>query len=98
VDTQDFFVKAVGSLRKVSLAFGPDGRSRGEATVIFSDSTKAAEALEKFNGVKVDNRPMRVRKIGIPYYCPSALISSRLRSWAVQRRQRLRVWRIVWRM
>jgi THO complex subunit 4 len=44
----------------VTLAYGPDGRSRGEATVLFGESTKAAEALKKFNGVKVDNRPMRV--------------------------------------
>lgn len=57
---QDFFHKAVGAVKKVLVSYGPNGRSRGEATVIFSKSTKAAEAQKQFNGVKVDDKAMRV--------------------------------------
>jgi len=44
----------------VSLAYGPDGKSRGEATVIFSKPGSAAEAHKEYNNVGVDGRPMRV--------------------------------------
>lgn len=58
---QDFFQKAIGNVKKVLLSYGPNGRSRGEATVIFNKLTKAAEAMSKYNGVKVDDKPLRVR-------------------------------------
>ncbi|TKA83627.1 hypothetical protein B0A55_00450 [Friedmanniomyces simplex] len=61
---KDFFTKAVGAVKKVLLSYGPNGRSRGEATVIFSKSTKAAEAQKQFNGVKVDDKAMRVEIVG----------------------------------
>lgn len=43
------------------LSYGPNGKSRGEATIIFSKHTQAIEAQKQFNTVKVDNRPMKVR-------------------------------------
>ncbi|KAK0277452.1 RNA-binding RNA annealing protein [Friedmanniomyces endolithicus] len=61
---KDFFTKAVGAVKKVLLSYGPNGRSRGEATVIFNKSTKAIEAQEAFNGVKVDDKAMRVEIVG----------------------------------
>ncbi|KAK3073046.1 RNA-binding RNA annealing protein [Teratosphaeriaceae sp. CCFEE 6253] len=61
---KDFFTKAVGAVKKVLLAYGPTGRSRGEATVIFSKPSKALEAQKQFNGVKVDDKAMRVEIVG----------------------------------
>jgi len=43
------------------LTYGPTGRSRGTATIIFSKAGSAAQAARELNGVKVDNRAMKVR-------------------------------------
>lgn len=58
---QDFFSKAVGHVKKALLSYGPNGRSRGEATIIFSKPDSAAKAQKEYNGVGVDGKPMRVR-------------------------------------
>ena len=42
------------------MVYGPNGQSRGIATVIFSKPTAAAKAVKELNGVKVDGRPMKV--------------------------------------
>jgi len=39
--------------------YGPNGRSRGSATIIFRDANAATKALE-LDGVRVDNRLLRV--------------------------------------
>jgi THO complex subunit 4 len=43
------------------LTYGPNGRSRGTATIVFAKSGSAAQAARELNGVKVDNRAMKVR-------------------------------------
>ncbi|EMC91922.1 hypothetical protein BAUCODRAFT_152279 [Baudoinia panamericana UAMH 10762] len=68
---KDFFAKAVGSVKKVLLSYGPNGRSRGEATVIFSKPNAAAEAMKQFNNVKVDNRPMKIEIVGSSIAAPA---------------------------
>ncbi|KAL1634889.1 RNA-binding RNA annealing protein [Neofusicoccum ribis] len=60
---KEYFAKSVGPVKKVLLTYGPNGQSRGVATVIFSKVTAAAEAAAAHNGLKVDNRPMRVEVI-----------------------------------
>ncbi|GME24885.1 rna annealing protein [Neofusicoccum parvum] len=60
---REYFAKSVGPVKKVLLTYGPNGQSRGVATVIFSKVTAAAEAAAAHNGLKVDNRPMRVEVI-----------------------------------
>lgn len=57
---QDYFGQTVGSIKKVLLQYGPTGRSRGIATIIFGKPDAGAEAARKLDGVKVDNKPMRV--------------------------------------
>nr|POE72385.1 mrna export protein mlo3 [Quercus suber] len=49
---------------KVLLSYGPNGRSRGEATVTFNTATGAAEAQKQYHGVKVDNRAMKIEIVG----------------------------------
>lgn len=65
---QDFFSKAVGHVKKVLLSYAPNGRSRGEASVVFSRPDSAARAQKEFNNVGVDGRPMKVRCIA-SYWC-----------------------------
>lgn len=55
-------------MKRVILNYGPNGRSRGSATVMFHKPTAAAEAV-KYDGTKVDGRPMRV--------CSSAILCIR---------------------
>ena len=59
---QDYFGKTVGSVKKVLLTYGPEGRSRGIAQITFSSPTSGNQAAKQLDGVKVDNRPMKVRK------------------------------------
>lgn len=42
------------------LTYGPSGRSRGTATIVFAKPESAAKAARELNGVKVDNRAMKV--------------------------------------
>ncbi len=58
---QDYFTQTVGTAKKVFLTYGPTGRSRGVATIIFSDPAAGAKAAKQLDGVKVDNRAMKVR-------------------------------------
>ncbi|KAF4540467.1 RNA recognition motif containing protein [Lasiodiplodia theobromae] len=60
---KEYFAKSVGPVKKVLLTYGPNGQSRGVATVIFTKPNAAAEAAAAHNGLKVDNRPMRVEVI-----------------------------------
>lgn len=56
---QDYFSASVGPVKKVILNYGPTGRSRGSATVVFSKPTGGAEAV-KLDGTIVDGKKMRV--------------------------------------
>lgn len=47
------------------LTYGPNGVSRGIATIIFNKPGTANEALVKLNGLLVDKRPMKVRLLNI---------------------------------
>ena len=43
------------------LTYGPNGVSRGIATIIFSKASSANDALVQLNGMLVDKRPMKVK-------------------------------------
>ncbi|USW57252.1 Putative RNA recognition motif domain, nucleotide-binding alpha-beta plait domain superfamily [Septoria linicola] len=59
---KDYFSASVGPVKKVILNYGPTGRSRGSATVVFSKSTGGAEAV-KLDGTIVDGKKMRIEVI-----------------------------------
>lgn len=42
------------------MSYGPNGESRGVATIIFAKADGAAKAVKELDGIKVDNRPMKV--------------------------------------
>ncbi|KAH7385739.1 hypothetical protein BKA66DRAFT_569575 [Pyrenochaeta sp. MPI-SDFR-AT-0127] len=62
---QDYFAGAVGVGRpkKILLQYGPNGRSLGSATIIFNKHEQAVKATNALNGVKIDNRPVRVEML-----------------------------------
>ncbi|KAB8342815.1 hypothetical protein FH972_022413 [Carpinus fangiana] len=59
VQIKDYFAKTIGGVKKVFLTYGPNGQSRGIATITFVDAQKASKTAKELNGVKVDNRPMK---------------------------------------
>lgn len=56
---KDYFSTSVAPVKKVILNYGPTGRSRGSATVFFSRSGAAADAV-RLDGTPVDGKKMRI--------------------------------------
>jgi THO complex subunit 4 len=54
------------------LQYGPTGRSLGSATIIFSKHEQAVKATSALNGVKIDNRPVRVEMLVSAANLPAA--------------------------
>ena len=50
----------MGPVKKAMLTYGPNGVSRGIATILFSKPGSANDALVQLNGMLVDKRPMKV--------------------------------------
>lgn len=45
------------------MQYGPNGRSLGSATIIWNKHDQAVQATNKLNGVRIDNRPVRVEML-----------------------------------
>jgi len=60
---KEYFVKSVGAVKRVTITYGPNGISRGIATIIFAKPGSANEALVKLNGLLVDKRPMKIEVV-----------------------------------
>ncbi|TGO76654.1 hypothetical protein BELL_0144g00170 [Botrytis elliptica] len=58
---KEYFHEAKLHTKIVQLVYGPNGTSRGEANITFHRQGDAAAAVSKLNGVKVDNRSLRVQ-------------------------------------
>ena len=54
----------VGPLLKHSLNFDARGRSKGSAEVVFRRAQDAQAAMRKYDGVKLDGKPMRIEEVG----------------------------------
>lgn len=57
---KEYFNKAIGPVKRVELSYGPGGQSRGVATISFVRAETATKAVNQLNGVKVDDRPIRI--------------------------------------
>ena len=57
---QDYFGQTIGHVKKALLTYGPNGRSRGTATIIFRNGDAGQKAVKQLDGVKVDSKPMKV--------------------------------------
>ncbi|KAA6406791.1 MAG: rna recognition motif containing [Lasallia pustulata] len=60
---KEYFGKSVGPVKRVTITYGPNGVSRGIATIIFGLPGSANEALTKLNGLLIDKRPMKVEVV-----------------------------------
>lgn len=60
---KEYFSKAIGHVKTCSLSYGPNGVSRGIATIVFSKNGDAEKAAATYNGVLVDKRPMKVELV-----------------------------------
>ncbi|PWA03287.1 hypothetical protein BB558_000546 [Smittium angustum] len=58
-DLRELF-QQVGHVRKAALNFDSRGKSKGNGEVVFSKSSDAYRAVEKYNGVTLDGRPMKI--------------------------------------
>jgi THO complex subunit 4 len=63
---KEYFTKVVGPIKRCVITYGPNGQSRGIATVEFMRPAHAATAAQKYNGVEVDKRPMKVELVVDP--------------------------------
>ncbi|KJZ80223.1 hypothetical protein HIM_00073 [Hirsutella minnesotensis 3608] len=57
---KEYFVQAVGPIKRVDLVYGPNSVSRGIANVTFHKPDGASRAFQKLNGLLVDNRPIKI--------------------------------------
>lgn len=57
---KEYFVQAVGPIKRVDLVYGPNSVSRGIANVTFHKPDGASKAFQKLNGLLVDNRPIKI--------------------------------------
>lgn len=60
---KEYFVKSVGTVKRVTITYGPNGVSRGIATIIFVKPGSANDAAIKLNGLLVDKRPMKIEVV-----------------------------------
>ncbi|KAG8527763.1 uncharacterized protein KY384_007917 [Bacidia gigantensis] len=60
---KEYFTKSVAPVKRAMLTYGPNGVSRGVATIIFSKPGSANDALLKLNGMLVDKRPMKIEVV-----------------------------------
>ncbi|PVU87691.1 hypothetical protein BB560_006451 [Smittium megazygosporum] len=64
-DLRELF-QQIGTVRKATLNFDHRGRSKGNGEVVFSKESEAYRALEKYNGVTLDGRPMKIEVVVMP--------------------------------
>ncbi|KAK5165436.1 RNA-binding RNA annealing protein [Saxophila tyrrhenica] len=60
---QDYFGQTIGNVKRAMLTYGPSGRSRGTATIVFRKGDAGQKAVKQLDGVKVDGKPMRVELV-----------------------------------
>ncbi|KAF9190896.1 hypothetical protein BGZ50_009774 [Haplosporangium sp. Z 11] len=65
-DLKLVFTSRVGPLKKCTLMYDQNGKSNGTALVHFTRVGDAAIAMQKFNGVPLDGRPMRIELVVAP--------------------------------
>ncbi|KAJ5939007.1 mRNA export protein mlo3 [Penicillium verhagenii] len=60
---KEYFTKSAGPVKKVMLTYNQNGTSRGIASIIFAKADTAAKAAKELNGLLVDGRAIKVRKL-----------------------------------
>uniref|UniRef100_A0ACD5U922 Uncharacterized protein n=1 Tax=Avena sativa TaxID=4498 RepID=A0ACD5U922_AVESA len=62
-DVQELFSE-IGELKRYSVNYDKDGKSQGSAQVVFARKVDALDAIERYNGVQLDGKPMKIELIG----------------------------------
>ncbi|KKA30264.1 hypothetical protein TD95_002218 [Thielaviopsis punctulata] len=57
---KEYFVQAVGPIKRVEISYGPNSQSRGIANVTFTKADGATKAFKTLNGLLVDGRPIKI--------------------------------------
>jgi len=57
---QEYLMQTVGPVKRAEIAYGPNGESRGAATVIFVHLDSATKAAKVLKDVLLDKRPLKV--------------------------------------
>jgi len=78
VQIKEYFSTTVGSVKKVLLSYGPNGKSRGVATISFSRGDSAAKAAKELDGLKVDSRPMKIEVLLAAKQAPAPIAAKSL--------------------
>ncbi|KAI9893408.1 MAG: hypothetical protein M1814_006705 [Vezdaea aestivalis] len=60
---KDYFAQTIAPVKRVQLTYGPNGQSRGVATVVFFANDSASKAMTAMNGVKVDGKSIKVELV-----------------------------------
>ncbi|KAK4142969.1 uncharacterized protein C8A04DRAFT_29369 [Dichotomopilus funicola] len=60
---KEYFSQSVGQVKKVEIAYGPGGQSRGNAHVTFQHADGASKAFASLNGLLIDNKPVKVEVV-----------------------------------
>ncbi|KAI9857644.1 MAG: hypothetical protein M1824_004762 [Vezdaea acicularis] len=68
---KDYFAKAIAPVKRVQITYGPNGQSRGIAMVTFFRSDAADKAMSQLNGVKVDQRPIKIEVVLDAQHAPA---------------------------
>lgn len=56
-------MSTIGHVKKVFVTYGPNGVSRGSATVIFNKADCAAKASKELDGMLVDGKPIKIEVV-----------------------------------
>lgn len=64
----------VGLLKRHSIHYDRSGRSKGTAEVVFAHQSDALKAIERFNNVQLDGKPMKIELVGVNIVTPAAVV------------------------